>query len=98
MERTVDEGDPSVPELEEVTSGQLAAAGVVDRNRAQLAVLAATVEEHHKRAAVTQGLEVPDAAGSRSDDDALDTLLLEEAEVACLSLRRAVTRADEKRA
>ena len=96
-QRPVDESDPAVPEVEEVAGGEIPASGVVDRDRAQLAVPAPPVEQHDEGPALPQGLEMADAPRRRADHDALDPLLLEPAQVARLSVRGAVRGAEDHR-
>ena len=77
-------------ELEQMPRRELPTASVVDGNRAELAVAAAAVEQHDERAAVTQRLEMTNAAGSGSDNDALHPLFFEQPKVPGLALRRPV--------
>ena len=56
------------------------------------------VEQDDEGAAVSQRLEMTDAAGGGRDHDPLHPLFLEQAEVAGLAVRRAVGRADDDRA
>ena len=52
MEWPVQKGDSPVAETEQVAARELTAAGVVDRDRAELALVAAPVEEDHESATV----------------------------------------------
>ena len=70
--------------------GELSAMGVVDRNRAELAVAAPAVQQHDERASVSQRLKMANATRGGGYHNALHPLLLEESEVPCLAIRRAV--------
>ena len=81
--------------------GELAAARVIDGNRAQLAAVAVAlvaVEQHDDGPAVAQRVQVADVARCGRDHDPLNSLLFEQSQVARLALRRAVGRADDDRA
>ena len=65
VQRPVYESHPPVPEIEEIAGGELAAPGVVNRDRAQFAVIAGPVEKHDEGAPVPQCLEMADRSVSR---------------------------------
>jgi hypothetical protein len=82
-DRPVDQGDAAVPELEQVADGDLAAAAVIDRDRA-LPGGTRPVEQHHRGAAVTDAAQLGRPAVHRGDEDAAHPLLLEHAQVPAL--------------
>jgi hypothetical protein len=86
MERSIDEDDVTVAQVEQVPPGQLAAARMINRNRAKFTVSALPVQQHGRRTSISQRLEMANAAACRRDHDALDSLLLEQAEVAGLAI------------
>jgi len=88
-DRAVDQGDALVPEIEQVLDRDLAAALVIDRNRA-LPRRTRPVEQHDRRAAVAYPPQLGCPAVDRRDQDAANPLFLKDAQVPAFLVVRLV--------
>src|SRR5690606_5927797 len=82
----VDQRDAARAELEEVPGGDLTALGVVDPDRAGGLRPCCAVDAHDRRTAVSKPFESLGKTPDRIDQDSGDPMLLQDVEIAALSL------------
>ena len=94
--RAVNQCDRLVPQLEEMVCGKFGASDVVYRRGAQPVAAAVPVQQHRRDAASHQCHGALQVAVDRANEKAVDTMLLEHAEVAVLAVGRLVGRAEHQ--